>query len=456
MSRKIVIFIIILLSMLIALFNIPSFVLEEKIVHQHHKNQEEILSETGLKEGQLTSHLPIIIIDTKGQGIPGMDRESDLKLICDYKIINHKAKMNHSDDEKADDEGRLALSLRGNSSLHFPKKQYSLKLLNKNNKAKNESLMGMPKHSAWVLNGSYIDDSLIRNYMLYNISGEIFEYAPRARFCEMMFKNEHDELDYQGVYLLLEKPRVDKNRLDLTPYDKNHKETSFMLQINTHIDNYEIKHLLKNDALTSPLDLEYPRIDDITPMSIDYIQQEVRYFEKMLYDAEHTGDWGKVNEAIDDSFVDYFILNEFIQNYDAGIRSTFIHKNLGGKYCIGPVWDFDASFNNFASIDIEIDELKMTKQSYYALLVSNPEFSDKCIRRYKELRKTYLSDEYLLNYIDETIAYLGSSIQRDVDLWHDGDMNSFLDEIEDIKEYIKNRGKWMDENFESSIQVINW
>lgn len=37
------------------------------------------------------------------------------------------------------------------------------------------SVMGMAPHSEWVLNGPYLAKSLVRNYMWYNISGEIME-----------------------------------------------------------------------------------------------------------------------------------------------------------------------------------------------------------------------------------------------------------------------------------------
>ena len=48
-----------------------------------------------------------------------------------------------------------------------------------------------------------------------------------------------------------------------------------------------------------------------------------------------------------DSFVDYFLLNEFFGNYDAGNHSTYMYKESGGKLHIGPVWDFDQAMNNY-------------------------------------------------------------------------------------------------------------
>ena len=43
----------------------------------------------------------------------------------------------------------------------------------------------MDPHHEWVLHGPFLDKTLIRNYMWYNIAGEIMDYAPNVRFCEV-------------------------------------------------------------------------------------------------------------------------------------------------------------------------------------------------------------------------------------------------------------------------------
>lgn len=60
-------------------------------------------------------------------------------------------------------------------------------------------MLGMDAHHEWALHGPYLDKTLIRNYMWYNIAGEIMDYAPNARFCEVIINGE-----YQGLYLMVE------------------------------------------------------------------------------------------------------------------------------------------------------------------------------------------------------------------------------------------------------------
>ena len=57
----------------------------------------------------------------------------------------------------------------------------------------------MPEDNNWVLYGPYLDRTLIRNYMWYNISQEIMTAAPQTRFVELYINKE-----YKGLYLAVE------------------------------------------------------------------------------------------------------------------------------------------------------------------------------------------------------------------------------------------------------------
>lgn len=179
-------------------------------------------------------------------------------------------------------------------------------------------------------------------------------------------------------------------------------------------------------------------------------------FEKALYNADHTGNWGNIDAYIDmSSFVDYYIINEFFQNYDAGRRSTYLFKDLGGKVCIGPVWDFDSAFNNFEHAQMEIDWLDVKTTFYYYYLSQCPTFIDQVNERYTQLRKSVLSDEYLIAYIDSCDAYLGNATRRNCDKWYSSDYALYYDDIDAMKTFVINRGKWMDSHFVEHSKLVN-
>ena len=308
------------------------------VVHQHQSYPAENKEITGFDEnGVLTSHLPLIVLKADGNVIPGADMPTAQELYCEFSVIDNDNHLNRSDDAPTQ-TGRMAINVRGNTSRNFSKKQYAIRTVDDAGIPQETAFFGMPAETTWVLNGSNIDYSQIRNYMMYNISSEIMDYAPQCRLCEVFLTNADGELEYQGLYTMIEKPKVSKERLDLTPYDPKYTETSFVVQLNIRTDDARIDHLKPDDVYVYSANLEYPDVEKITDASLQYIQKEILQFEKTLYDAEYSDHWEKVNQRTDlDSFVDYYIINEFFQNYDAGIRSTYLYKNLGGKFSIGPV-----------------------------------------------------------------------------------------------------------------------
>lgn len=426
------------------------------VVHQHEVWPQESEAATGFDEfGNLTTHLPLLIVQVNGREIPGITRETDEKLICEYAIIDNPDGVNCSRDVPTQ-TGTMAISIRGNSSRAFPKKQYAVKLVDKEGMPEKQSLLGMPAESTWILNGSYIDHSQIRNYMLYNISGEIMDYAPRCRLCEVMFTDESGHVMYQGLYTLIERPKVSEVRLNITEYDPKYTETSFLLQMNAYVDGIEIPHLKADDVDIYASELIYPSAEEVTSETLDYIKKEMLSFEKILYDANYMAKWEKTNEVIDmDSFVDYYVINEFFQNYDAGRRSTYLYKSLGGKMYMGPVWDFDSAFDNFTNEAMPLHALRMQTTFYYYYLSNNADFVSKCTKRYNILRGTTLSNDYLISYIDKCSAYLGSAPLRNADKWYGGNYASYYDDIEAMKEYVIARGEWMDNHFSERISLVN-
>ncbi|MFR9070327.1 MAG: CotH kinase family protein, partial [Paraclostridium sp.] len=193
------------------------------------------------------------------------------------------------------------------------------------------------------------------------------------------------------------------------------------------------------------------------------------------------------------SFVDFYIINEFFKNTDAGIYSTYFYKDYNDKMKAGPVWDFNQSLGNHTE-DIgdpfEYEGFFMNQRPWFDKLMEDKKFADKVVRRYKELRKTYLSDKYLIEEIDKATNILGDSVDRNFSKWpislanqasvfeenesisreYSSDSSKYKDfleknkhliksthgkaksydkEIDLMKKFIINRGKWMDQNIDS-------
>ena len=195
------------------------------------------------------------------------------------------------------------------------------------------------------------------------------------------------------------------------------------------------------------------------------IKDDFSAFEKSLYSYDFDNKKYGYDEQIDvQSFVDYFIINEFSCNYDAGWLSTYMYKDLDGKLRMC-VWDFNSAFDGYPESFMPADHFKMQNCLWYFMLFKDEDFTDRIISRYRQLRKTYLSDEYLNNYIDETIAYLGDAIDRNYEVWGytfgeeydlftpaDRNPRDYETAVADMKEFIAVRSKYMDENIETLRQ----
>ena len=113
-------------------------------------------------------------------------------------------------DPATDYDGWISIEWRGSTSQGFPKKQYGLETQDEQGENNNVSLLGMPAENDWILNAPYSDKSLVRNVLAYDLANALGQYAPRTRFCELFLNDA-----YQGVYVLIEKIKRDKNRVDL-------------------------------------------------------------------------------------------------------------------------------------------------------------------------------------------------------------------------------------------------
>ncbi len=450
-------------------------------VHQHLSAR----TDTGCGCGgeQLCSHLPLVVIDTGGQRVPGevtgmADRfgqatyttaeDGNSMIRAEISVIDNEDRNNHLTDEP-DFATACAFRIRGNSSRKFPKLPYLVKFINEEGEDQDIPVMGMDAHHEWVLNGPILDKSLLRNYMWYNISGEIMEYAPNVRFCELVLNGE-----YLGLYLVVETVTGgDGCRLQLSLDVKDAEATGYLLRVDrpteadleTTRDIYAFSE--RSGQINTDVAIRYPGKSKLTPKLAKDIELDYSAFEKSLYSFDHNSDsYGYWNWINVDSFVDYFLINEFTKNADAGSFSTYIYKEAGGKFKLC-VWDFNNACDNYQEQEFGAESFFMVKRAWYFMLFKNEEFTGQVLRRYEQLRRTFLSDEYLMGYIDETLAFLGPALERNNQRWAaeiagwngladvERNLHSHEAAVEQLKEWLLKRGAWLDSNMHTLQQYAH-
>ena len=225
---------------LAAAATMADFERKERRIHQHLEAEEKAPCSHGAD--LLCTHLPLVEIETGGHEIPGAPVYNDRGAIVGYtvtetgetrlkasvEITDNAGNNNHAADEPSLASSAL-INIRGRSSREFDKSSYRITLIHDDGVNNNQPVMGMDAHHEWVLHGPFLDKSLIRNYMWYNIAGEIMEYAPNVRFCEVVIDGS-----YQGLYLMTESVTkgYDDSRLTMEVKKKGSSFSGYVLRIN--------------------------------------------------------------------------------------------------------------------------------------------------------------------------------------------------------------------------------
>lgn len=409
-----------------------------------------------------SSDLPIVIINSTGNA--EITREEKLNGVL--KIVDNEAGVrNLASGPYNGYNGKISIKGRGSSSWDtFPKKGYGFETQLADGSNNNVSILGLPEENDWVLHGPYADKTLMRNAFVYRISNEMGMYAPRTRFCELILNDE-----YVGVYLLTEKVKRDKNRVDIAKLDPD--ETSgddltggYIISVDRANAESWSPLIDFNDGF-SQYNYIYPDpLDGMPQVQKDYIKDYVTDFEKALNSVSYSDTVKGYRAYINlPSFIDYFIINELTKNIDAYRLSTFLSKDKdskGGKLTMGPVWDHNFScgginigYGNWGATAENWVYQEYNGQPFWWQTFLKDQYYNACLKkRWFDLRETVLNEENFETIIDEYAALLDEAKERNFQIhplkepvWgNDHEGFTYAQEIDTLKGYMKQRMKWMD------------
>ncbi len=411
-----------------------------------------------------SSNWPIIVINTNGQLIV-----DERRIVANMGIIdNGIGKRNFLTDAFNTYNGRIAIELRGSSSMAYPKQQYRFETQDLQGNNLNVILLGMPAENDWILYGPYVDQSHIRNVLAYKLSNLMGRYASRTRFCELVLNG-----DYRGLYVLIEKIKRDKNRVNIAELD------SLDIQGEAVSGGYIIKIDKQEGENVGgwyskrgiAYQYHYPAADEILPAQKTYIRNFMEQFETVMASSQRNDPEKGFLKLIDlDSFVDHFLLNEFCKNIDAYRISAFLHKDRDrndSRLKVGPIWDFNLSMGRtwYPEDALRYDEWEIHHNSYkpndspkvpfwWEILGHTPAFATRAQERWWTLRKTLFSSDYLFSTIDSLTASIQEARIRNFERWPgSGSNQDYAREIQVLKGWLIQRTNWIDSNISKLMTV---
>jgi hypothetical protein len=399
------------------------------------------------------SNLPIIIIETEnGATIP-----DEPKILGTMKIIqrpdgarnfvcdaDNEAYLNYS--------GTIGIEIRGSSSQVLPKKPYGIDTLDDAGiEDENVALLGMPKENDWILNSFAFDDSMMRDFISYEMAREMGQYAVNLEYCEVIVNG-----DYRGLYVLSEKIKRDGDRVDiakLSDTENTFPEVTGGYLMQTDRPTAEDPEAWYNNG--AGYIHEKPNSDDITSVQSAYIESVFRDLDDSADNSDIINGYPAVIDV--PSFIDYMLVAEIASNADAYALSTYYHKDRGGKLRAGPVWDYNLTFGNdlfdfFSTYfdrsftDVWQFEFSNTGAHFWNDLFADPIFKCYLSKRFNEVTSTGepLNYNSISDVIDNTVALISEAVVREDERWDT--IDDFSGEIVNLKSWVQERITWMTNN----------
>ena len=329
-------------------------------------------------------------------------------------------------------DGPIGIKLRGNSSLGFNQKKYTLETRDENGKEQDVALLGMPAHSKWVLLAPYNDVSMMRDPLAFALWREMGHWGPRTKMVELVMDGE-----YHGIYIFCEAikrgaERVNVNKLKKTDLKGRDLTGGYILRIDTYNEDdatFTSKVPGIGDGImTSQITWSciYPKKKKLQPEQFTYIQNFVDSMELAIQGEDFMDAEKGYAHFIDvPSFVDYFIHTELSLNADGYKRSTYFYKEklqadgTGGKIQAGPVWDYNLAYGNCNFCNANNPEAWCFEggntnptPAFWQRLLQDPAFRKAVKTRYQELRKNVLSTMHIFDFIEYNARLLAQSADR--------------------------------------------
>lgn len=413
-----------------------------------------------LSLADFTSNIPIIVLRSDRAGsVSGSKTYSSFTMDIYEPGASGPARLSGAPSSTI----RTGVRLRGMVSRQFPKLSYRLKLRDEAGATQERSLLGMPADADWALQGPWLDKSLIRNALSYDLARAMGATGMRTRACEVFLSTSGRPLrdaDYIGVYQLTEDIERGEQRVNIAPLGPEQNAApaitgGYLLAWDVGEGNYLPRW--------TSIQVKYPKAPSRAQMA--WIDGAFTAFDQALKGPDSRDPVKGYAAHIDvDAWVNYILVEEFTFNLDAYVRSFYLQKDRGGKIRPGPVWDFDlglghefARRNNFRQwwfID------RHAPHGWVPALMNDPAFVRKMGQRWSELRKTVLRDAQIEARID-TVARpltLGPA-DRNFARWKVLDVEipfkpggyityataTYPDQIVALKKFLLARAAWMDD-----------
>ena len=386
--------------------------------------------------------LPILSINYKDNGISS-------RIKSDITLIDNRTKAPY---KKYDLNGELNIVNNNND-----KKDYTFSLitdsLGNNEREHNISILGLEKHSEYVLNSLNNDSEKIRNVFTTNIWNDINPTIKDSyRYVELFINGS-----YNGLYSLgydIEKESLNLADEEFLFYKSKLINSEINIGEDTKLDGY-ILYDRSLDKINRDKDIKVKCIDDKCDNNAwSYLNN---YYKTLL---SNDIDSIKNISNIDNS-VDIYLFYLFTQSTDHINNETFANTYLLFKHYEDGYKVEHIPYNLNYTFGLSIDNNDIDYMDNSFIMKYNPisrliELNDndtilKVKEEYNKLRKSMWSEDHISKLLDsyEKDIYSSGAYLRDKEKYLDSNWISTSIKLDNFKDYCLNRLKYMDKYIES-------
>lgn len=403
-----------------------------------------ILEKKGTKQEPIpvrfmqSENIPAMFIDTESGTLDGILAEKGVKEAASMRLWDSRGDECYGDSIEY-------IKGRGNSTwLDYAKKPYQIKL------HKKAGLLGMPKAKRWILLANILDDTLMKNEIVFRYAEEYTEVPSiDGEFVDLYING-----DYGGNYYLCEKIEVSDSRLDITDLEKETEKRN-------RKNKYEEATLYVSEdgcikamqGLDNPADItggylleaippaEYEEasnafrtdrghcytIESPLPATVEQAEYICGLFNEMeealeQEDKIHPDTGRHISEYLDlDSWASKYVMEVVFHDPDAIEGSMYFYKerdSVDPLIYSGPMWDYDRTLGSYGVRVFWLDDPRQVRKCsvYGEQLMAIPEVAELVHQKFKEDMVPYIENRVQADIydLDEQIK---ASAEMDLVRW---------------------------------------
>ena len=378
-------------------------------------------------EPDFEPNLPIISLETTGK----LDPEVKIPLVLSLMLPG---------EAQPSKTWSGAIRIHGASSVGYPKQSFSVSFSN------SIQLLELRESAHWVLNAAFIDRSLMRHKLAYDLfrsldTPEARRPAVASRFIEVVWNG-----GYHGLYLLME--RIDPPLLGLRPFDLKDSSPTVIYKAISHGANFrQLNH--------NAYELREP---DPSVKELWAPLDELTRFVSVSSDREFLDPQNGIAARVDlGNAIDFHLLVLLSDNLD-GIDKNFILARDAARpgsetprFFFAP-WDYDGTFGRNWDAS-RVSPSGWLSNNLFDRLLRDAAYQGRFARRWKELRTREFAARTIQSMIDANVRAMGSAAVRNAQRWQSAagrypDRLTLEEDAAQMKTWIEQRLSWLDNEIE--------